>query len=98
MLTFVSKLVHYSYSSIAWIGSSCRNYGRSGGYGRYSSVVLLFIEREKETRRLKEISLYSSVRQGELEQKTKTRRPVGGYSRYSSVVLLFTEREKETLN
>ena len=49
MLTFVSKLVHYSYSSIAWIGSSCRNYGRSGGYGRYSSVVLLFTEREKET-------------------------------------------------
>ena len=98
MLTFVSKLVHYSYSSIAWIGSSCKNYGRSGGgYGRYSSVVL-FIEREKETRRLKELSLYSSVRQRELEQKTKTRRPVGGYRRYSSVVLLFSEREKETLS
>ena len=105
MLTFVSKLVHYSYSSIAWIGSSCKNYGRSGGgYGRYSSLALLLIEREKETRRQKDLSLYSSVRQGELEQqqqkkhKKKTHGPVGGYSRYSSVLLLFSERAKETLS
>ena len=46
MLTFVSKLVHYGYSSIAWIGASCKNYGR--GYGRYSSRCTLQFDKEVE--------------------------------------------------
>ena len=43
MLTFVGKLVHCGYSSIAWIGASCRNYGR--GYGMYSWRGVLRVDK-----------------------------------------------------
>ncbi|PVD25313.1 hypothetical protein C0Q70_15813 [Pomacea canaliculata] len=63
MLTYVSKLLHYGYSSLTWVGSSCRNYGR--GYGEEHGVLddenrCLEVGEECEERMITVLSLDSA--------------------------------------